>query len=159
MIRNFIAANALIFAATTAQAETITPQQVSDRLAMYGVSELLITPTEESNSSMITGTIDDVKFIADVRDCEADRTGCLTVLFFANFRLGRETVSDDYIQANAYNDRRTWGRAYVLVDEIGVDYAVGLNDENEFGENEIEIWKLVLSAFKEHNSVIVKNKD
>ena len=158
MIRELITASTILTFAGIAQAVPVTPQEVSDTLAAHGVADLSITPTEGSSSSKVNGAIDGVNFIADVRDCADDGTGCKTVLLFANFSLDREAISEDYVKANSYNDRRTWGRAYVLGNEIGVDYAVDLYDENVFGENEVSTWKIILNAFKEHHTEAPKEK-
>ena len=152
MLRNLILAGSAAWICGTASAVPVSPQDVSDLLAAFGASDLIIIPTEESTNSQISGQIDGVHFIADTRDCDADRTGCKVVLFYANFDLERDAAPEDYLSMNMYNDRRTWGRAYVLGNQIGVDYAVDLYDENELGQNEIETWQIILDSFREHNT-------
>ncbi len=146
-------AGAAIAIAGAASAVPVTPQEVRDVLSANGATELNIIPTENSTSSQVSGKIDGVNFVADVRVCGDDRKDCKAVLLFANFSLDRDALPEDYVHMNDYNDRRTWGRAYVLPDQIGVDYAVDLYDENAFGRNEVETWQVILSSFREHNSV------
>ena len=152
MIRELIILSASVALAGAAQAVPVTPQEVRDMLTTHGATDLSITPTEGSSSSKISGAIDGVNFTADVQGCTDDGTDCKIVLVFANFWLGRDAVNEDYLKANSYNDRNTWGRAYVLANEIGVDYTVDLYDENTFGENEVSTWKIILNAFKDHHT-------
>ena len=61
-------------------------------------------------------------------DCGGVPKACSTLMFFANFELGREATAADYKTVNAFNDRQVFGRAYLLPAKnlVGVDYVMEL---------------------------------
>lgn len=67
------------------------------------------------------------------KDCiEGIQPRCATLLFFANFDLGRRISSNDPEVLNKYNDTKVIGRAYFLKkpeedqDQIGIDFRISL---------------------------------
>ena len=158
MIRHFIAAGILASVSTFAYAVPVSPQDVIRVLKANGATDVSSETDEDGNGVEVYGTINDVNFIANAIDCNPGNTSCKAILFFANFDLDRAAMPEDYVKANEYNDGRTWGRAYVLDDQIGIDYAVDLYDENRFGTNEVETWGVIIDSFLEHNDDADKAK-
>lgn len=89
-----------------------------------------------------------------VRSLDCGRGVCSTLVFFANWELGRAVTADDYKRINRYNDRQVFGRAYVIEAEqsIGVDYVVemqgGVSMDNVTGN--VSRWTDVITAFIEN---------
>ncbi len=94
----------------------------------------------------------DVGFFVRALDCE--KAACSTLVFFANFQLGRPVRDADYRVLNRFNDGQVFGRAYALesIDEIGVDYVVELDggvSMDNIAAN-IDRWTDVIAAFIEN---------
>lgn len=59
---------------------------------------------------------------------------CRTLIFFANFDLGRKVSTQELVIVNTYNDEKVVGRAYYLEnteqdndDQVGIDFRISLN--------------------------------
>jgi len=83
---------------------------------------------------------------------------CRTLIFFANFNLGRKVSSQDMVILNSYNDKNVIGRAYYLEiqdqdnnDQIGIDFRISLNGgvTREHLTLEAEKWDEVIDTFVE----------
>ena len=83
---------------------------------------------------------------------------CGTLIFFANFNLGRKVSSQDMVILNSYNDKNVIGRAYYLEkpdqdnnDQIGIDFRISLNGgvTREHLTLEAKKWDEVIDTFVE----------
>lgn len=83
---------------------------------------------------------------------------CRTLIFFANFDLGKKVSSQDMVILNSYNDKNVIGRAYYLEkqdrennDQIGIDFRISLNGgvTREHLALEAEKWDEVIDIFVE----------
>ena len=94
----------------------------------------------------------DVSFAVRALDCAGEK--CSTLVFFANFELGRPMTESDYKIVNRFNDGQVFGRAYVLDEAaaVGVDYVIELDGgvSKDHISNNISKWADVVSAFIEH---------
>ena len=105
-----------------------------------------------SGAPVFRADMGEVLFFVRALDCAEN--ACSTLMFFANFELGRNAVSTDYSIVNQYNERQVFGRAYVIDErgEVGVDYVIelggGVSKENVAVN--ISTWGDVINAFREH---------
>lgn len=160
MIRKLALIGAAFGLSLSASAVPTTSTDVARIFEANGITNIDADPAE-GDTALVSGSIDlgagtPVNFTARIMRCE-DGANCRTVLIFANFDLGREVRTNDYVAVNSYNDSYPYGRAYVFVDQdgmasVGVDYVVDLEDENAFGENEVETFRIVVSSFIDHIS-------
>ncbi len=76
---------------------------------------------------------------------------CGTLIFFANFNLGRKVSNQDSVILNSYNDKNVIGRAYYLENDnqIGIDFRISLNGgvTREHLTLEAEKWDEVIDTF------------
>jgi len=97
-----------------------------------------------------------VQFWVRALDCAGAPKACSTLIFFANFELGRAPTAKDYETVNGFNDRQVFGRAYLLParGEVGVDYVIELEGgvaADHISKN-IARWVDVIDAFIAHFS-------
>ncbi len=97
-----------------------------------------------------------VQFWVRALDCAGAPKACSTLMFFANFELGRAATAKDYETVNGFNDRQVFGRAYLLPtrSEVGVDYVIELDGgvtADHVAKN-IGRWADVIDAFIAHFS-------
>lgn len=97
-----------------------------------------------------------IRFWVRALDCSGTPKACSTLMFFANFDLGREATASDYETVNGFNDRQVFGRAYLLParSEVGVDYVIELEGgvaAAHIAKN-IARWVDVIDAFISHFS-------
>ena len=161
MIRSalLVAAAALATFAVSARAEPASVEEIMEVLRENGAEDLERDDSSEE-FTQIYGSLrvdaeEPVMFTTRVMRCNMlDK--CSTVLMFANFDMGRPLAQDDYVTVNAYNDSYPFGRTYLYNNEdtnevtIGIDYVVDLEDENTFGSNEINTFRIILNSFFEH---------
>jgi hypothetical protein len=97
-----------------------------------------------------------VHFWIRALDCSGSPKACATLVFFANFELGRATTPKDYEIINRFNDSQVFGRAYLLPgrDQVGVDYVVELEGGVSLDHIAANIgrWRDVINAFIAHFS-------
>lgn len=160
MIRKLALLGAAFGLSLSAAAVPTSSTDIARIFEANGITNIEADPAE-GDFALVSGSVDigtdtPVNFTARVMRCE-DGANCRTVLMFANFDLGREVRASDYVAVNGYNDSFPYGRGYVYVDQdgmasIGVDYVVDLEDENAFGENEVETFQIIVSSFIDHIS-------
>ncbi|MCB2112396.1 MAG: YbjN domain-containing protein [Parvularculaceae bacterium] len=117
-----------------------------------------VTMVEEarSGSPVAHVVLGDVQYWVRALDCAGAPTACSTLVFFANFSLGRDAASSDFEIVNRFNDSQVFGRAYVIPgkNEVGVDYVIeldgGVSMENI--SRNIARWADVIGAFISHFS-------
>lgn len=95
-----------------------------------------------------------VQFWVRALDCVGAPKACSTLVFFANFELGRATAAKDYEVVNRFNDSQVFGRAYLLPgrNQVGVDYVIELDGGVSMNNiaNNIARWTHVIDAFIGH---------
>ncbi len=97
-----------------------------------------------------------VQYWVRALDCSGAPKACSTLVFFANFELGRGATANDFEVVNRFNDSQVFGRAYVIPgrNQVGVDYVIEL-DGGVSMENitrNISRWADVITAFIGHFS-------
>lgn len=97
-----------------------------------------------------------VQYWVRALDCSGSPKACSTLVFFANFELGRAVAASDYEIVNRFNDSQVFGRAYLLPgrNQVGVDYVIeldgGVSMDNITGN--VSRWADVINAFIGHFS-------
>ncbi len=142
-------------AGAQAQAETkdaLTGDDIQRVLETAGLSPAM-TEDAATGSPVARGQAGAVTFWVRALGCGGAPQACDTLVFFANFNLGRSVADTDYRIVNHYNDSQVFGRAYIIEgkDQVGVDYVIELSGgvtENHLSEN-ISRWSDVIAAFVE----------
>ena len=148
---------ALIMAAGLAPAaaqtiEAVDAEQLEAALDAAGLSPTMLSDSA-SGAPVVHGSAGAFSFFVRTMGCSGEPLACDTLMFFANFELGREVSPADYRAVNAFNDSQVFGRAYVLArqSQVGVDYVIELGGgvtPDHLAEN-IGRWADVISAFVE----------
>jgi hypothetical protein len=158
MKRLAIAAAMLAAASTAAQAQTksaLTGEELAGVLSAAGL-EAQIIEDAKTGAPVATARAGQIEFWVRALDCAGAPKACSTLMFFANFDLGREAAAADYKAVNAFNDRQVFGRAYLLPAKnlVGVDYVIELQGgvSADHIANNIARWTDVIDAFIAHFS-------
>ena len=125
VLRNFVFI--ALFAAVTvgnAAAQTtgaMTGSQLKQALSQAGFSADIVKD-KKSDKLVLKGTTklsggQKINFILRTRDCKGKPLACETLMFFANFDLGREIKPADFKTLNKFNDTSVFGRSYALEKE------------------------------------------
>ncbi len=128
----------------------VTADQLESVLAEAGLNPDMMADSA-SGAPVAQGKAGQFGFYVRALSCSGAPKNCETLVFFANFELGREVTPADYRVVNGFNDSQVFGRAYVLegTGEVGVDYVIELNGgvtEEHLSQN-IARWADVISAF------------
>ncbi|WP_165793557.1 YbjN domain-containing protein [Hyphococcus luteus] len=150
---SFGAAGVLALAPAGAVAQTldaVTADQLEDALEDAGLSPDMMAD-EATGAPVAAGKAGQFGFYVRALSCSGAPQACETLVFFANFELGRDVAPSDYRIVNGFNDSQVFGRAYVLegTSEVGVDYVIELDGgvtEEHLSQN-ISRWADVISAF------------
>ena len=154
MIRIFTAAalaGALSLASASAQTlGAVTAEQLESVLAAADLSPSMMSDSA-NGAPVAAGKAGQFDFYVRAVQCSGAPVACETLVFFANFKLGRTVAASDYRIVNSFNDSQLFGRAYVLENtgEVGVDYVIELGggvSEAHLSQN-ISRWADVISAF------------
>lgn len=140
-------------AAQSASAQTLgglTADQLESVLSAADLSPNMMADGQ-TGTPVATGRAGEFDFYVRALTCAGAPASCETLVFFANFELGRTVTDTDYRIVNAFNDSQVFGRAYVLesTGEVGVDYVVELSGgvtEDHLSQN-ISRWADVIGAF------------
>ena len=140
-------------ASTAAHAETmgaVTADQLEQVLSAADLNPDMMADTA-TGAPVAQGKAGQFGFYVRALSCSGSPKACETLVFFANFELGRDVTESDYRIVNGYNDSQVFGRAYVLpgTNEVGVDYVIELGGgvtEDHLTQN-ISRWADVISAF------------
>lgn len=116
--------------------------------AGLGVS---MTQDAASGAPVANAQLGDITFWVRALECSGRPQACETLVFFANFQLGRAAADADYKIINSFNDSQVFGRAYVIERkaEVGVDYVIELSggvSADHVAQN-VGRWADVISAF------------
>ncbi len=140
-------------ASSAAWAQTlgsVTGDQLEDILTAADLNPSMMADAQ-SGAPVATGKAGQFDFYVRALSCSGSPASCETLVFFANFELGRTVTANDYRVVNSFNDSQVFGRAYVLegTGEVGVDYVIELGGgvtESHLSQN-ISRWADVISAF------------
>ncbi|MBI1391179.1 MAG: hypothetical protein GC152_00430 [Alphaproteobacteria bacterium] len=137
-----------------ASAQLTSSMTAADIVAALEAAGMAASMMEDLDSGAPVAKVEagDVFYFVRAMDCSGG--ACGTLLFFANFALGRDAAPEDYSVVNSFNERQVFGRAYVVADrgEVGVDYVIelrgGVSKENV--ARNIDTWVDVVASFREH---------
>jgi hypothetical protein len=109
-----------------------------------------------TGAPVATVQVGEIQYWIRALDCKGAPKSCSTLVFFANFSLGRAKEQKDFEIINRFNDSQLFGRAYLLPgrDEVGVDYVIELDGGvslDHIAKN-IARWSDVIDAFIAHFS-------
>lgn len=144
---------AMVLAAPQASAETldaVTADQLENVLTAADLSPNMMSDAQ-TGAPVAAGQAGDFGFYVRALSCSGAPSACETLVFFANFELGRAVTASDYRIVNSFNDSQVFGRAYVLegTGEVGVDYVIelggGVTDAHLL--QNISRWADVINAF------------
>jgi hypothetical protein len=157
MVRALAASLALasIFASSAA-AQTksaVTGAELQAILADAGMSATVIEDVQ-TGAPVASAQAGEVQFWVRALDCSGAPKACSTLMFFANFDMGRAPAAGDYQTVNGFNDRQVFGRAYLIParNQVGVDYVIELDggvSADHLARN-IGRWTDVIGAFLAH---------
>jgi hypothetical protein len=153
MKKLLIAAVMMSAAWSVASAQTlgsVTGDQLENILSAADLNPSMMADAQ-SGAPVATGKAGDFEFYVRALSCSGSPASCETLVFFANFELGRTVTANDYRLVNSFNDSQVFGRAYVLegTGEVGVDYVIELGGgvtEGHLSQN-ISRWADVIAAF------------
>lgn len=146
-----MAAAALLMAPASAQMlDGVTASQLENVLSDAGLSPSMMSDAQ-TGAPVASGQAGQFEFYVRALACAGSPASCETLVFFANFELGRAVTPSDYRIVNGFNDSQVFGRAYVLdgTNEVGVDYVIELNggvSEDHLSQN-ISRWADVIATF------------
>jgi len=128
----------------------VTADQLESVLGAADLNPNMMADSQ-TGAPVAAGRAGDFGFYVRALSCSGAPASCETLVFFANFKLGRSVTEGDYRIVNSFNDSQVFGRAYVLegTDEVGVDYVIELGggvSEAHLSQN-ISRWADVISAF------------
>ena len=110
----------------------VTALEMVDLLRGFGWESEIIEDNE-GDPDFVRIEFNDYSSWLIFKDClESAPPRCSTLLFFANFDLGRRILPSDPEIMNKYNDTKVIGRAYFLKkpeqesDQIGIDFRISL---------------------------------
>ena len=140
-------------AATPALAEmkaSLTADEIEAALNSAGLG-VEMTEDVSTGAPVANAQLGDITFWVRALDCAGAPKACETLMFFANFELGRAPAASDYRIINAFNDSQVFGRAYVIEGEnqVGVDYVIELSggvSADHVAAN-VSRWADVVAAF------------
>lgn len=156
----------LAFGAAILLSAAFAPAQAQSRSALTGDElgavlsaaglEADIVEDARTGTPVATAQAGSVQFWVRALDCAGDPKACSTLMFFANFDLGRAAGPADYQIVNAFNDRQVFGRAYLLPAKnlVGVDYVLELQGgvSSDHISKSVARWVDVIDAFIAHFS-------
>lgn len=159
MLRVFVAVAAALVASlgpAAAQSKSgVTAAELETILKDSGLSASLIedAATGAPVANVQAGA---VQFWIRALDCSGAPKACSTLVFFANFELGRAAAPADFETVNRFNDSQVFGRAYLIParNQVGVDYVIELDGgvTMDHISSNIARWADVINAFIGHFS-------
>ena len=157
-MKNLLIATVVLGAAwgavsTAASAQTlgaVTGDQLETILEAADLNPSMMADSA-TGAPVALGKAGQFEFYVRALSCSGSPAACETLVFFANFELGRTVTAGDFRLVNSFNDSQVFGRAYVLegTSEVGVDYVIELGGgvtETHLSQN-MSRWADVISAF------------
>ena len=128
----------------------LTAEQLETVLSEAGLNPSMMADAA-TGAPVASGSAGEFAFYVRALDCSGSPAACESLVFFANFELGRDATANDFRAVNSFNDSQVFGRAYVLdsENEVGVDYVVELSGgvTSEHLSQNIGRWADVISSF------------
>lgn len=158
MTRNTLFFAGMMLASSTAFSAMAAPISSTDVAKLYSDSEVIesVTIDTDKDSNVVVGKIAGLTFATRLADCEAPGENCATIITYINFNLDRAPTIKDRDVVNSFNNTRTFGRAYLIIDGdasmAGVDRVVDVSDENNFNNRDIAKWGEVVTDFMQFYS-------
>lgn len=159
MKRILIAAAAgAILSASSASAETKSAVTAAELQSILAGAGLAVEVIEDASTRAPVAHVQagGVQYWVRALDCSGSPKACSTLVFFANFDLGRAAASGDYEVINRFNDSQVFGRAYLIPgrNQVGVDYVIELDGGVSMDNitKNISRWADVINAFIGHFS-------
>lgn len=150
-----IAALALTAPAAAEMKTAITGAELQQILSGAGLSVNVIEDAK-SGSPVAHVEAGAVQYWVRALDCSGAPKACSTLIFFANFDLGRAAAQADYETINRFNDSQVFGRAYLIParSQVGVDYVIELDGGVSIDNvtSNVARWADVINAFIGHFS-------
>ena len=144
--------------AAPAWAQTKNSVTAAELEQILGEAGLPVSMMEDaaSGAPVASAQVGNVQFYVRAMECSGAPQACSTLVFFANFPLGRSIAQGDYEIVNRFNDSQVYGRAYLLPgsDAVGVDYVIELEGgvTGDHLSANIGRWADVIAAFINHFS-------
>tara|TARA_R110002020_G_scaffold224599_1_gene434320 strand:- start:196276 stop:196755 length:480 start_codon:yes stop_codon:yes gene_type:complete len=154
MLKPLALAIAAASMAFTASATPGNPEAVAEMLRNSDSANVEIEWVDDT-IARIDANRDGYNYSIRMMDCNADQY-CVSNMIFATFDMDGSPALADYIKINEYNDSYPFGRAFLIgaPDEdgyvIGIDYTFMTSDENVLGEEEVNLFFVVLDSFVKH---------
>lgn len=130
--------------------EAVTADEIEAAMSAAGLNPSM-TSDVATGAPVARGQAGEVTFWVRAFDCSGAPSACETLMFFANFELGRSLTANDFRVINSYNESQVFGRAYVIEGEaqVGVDYVIELGGgvTKAHLDRNIGRWADVVSAF------------
>ncbi|MFQ5562006.1 MAG: YbjN domain-containing protein [Parvularculaceae bacterium] len=138
-------------AQAAAQATTaLTADEMELVLTEAGLNPT-ITKDASTGAPVASGKLGQITFWVRALDCSGEPAACATLVFFANFDLGRQITHTDYRIINNFNDKQVFGRAYIIESQaqVGVDYVIELDGgvSRDHVTQNVARWADVVAAF------------
>lgn len=139
-------------AAQASNIDAVTADELEAALSEAGLNPTMLADAA-SGAPVANGRAGEFNFFVRALDCSGEPMACETLMFFANFELGRAATVADFRTVDDFRDGQVFGRAYVLEDRnaVGVDYVVELGggvSPDHLSQN-IARWADVIAAFVE----------
>lgn len=140
--------------ASAAYADPASPDAVSDLLKGMDSSDVAVEWIEDT-IARVDATRLGYNFTVRLMDCDETRT-CRSSLTFATFDMDGTPDISAFQKINDYNDSYPFGRAFLIGAPdrqgymVGIDYAISLADENNYGQQEVNLFFIILDSFIAH---------
>lgn len=152
------AAAAALLALAPAHAENKSAVTAAELEQILSAAGLGVTVIEDAQTRAPVAHVEagGVQYWVRALDCSGSPKACSTLVFFANFDLGRPAAASDYEVINRFNDSQVFGRAYLLPgrNQVGVDYVIELDGGVSMDNitRNVGRWADVINAFIGHFS-------
>ncbi len=131
----------------------LTGAELQKVLSDAGLSPSM-TEDAANGAPVAKGMAGEFEFYVRALDCSGSPAACQTLMFFANFSIGRSLSPNDLVILNRFNEKQVFGRAYFIEESgrVGVDYVVELDGgvTMDHLSRNVARWTDVIAAFVEH---------
>lgn len=140
-------------AVMSASAYPITPEDAANLLRNMDSENVEVT-TISDEISRIDAQRNGYYYSVRMMDCVDDR-GCNSVMQFATWSMDGSPDFEMYEKINHYNDSYPFGRAFIYQGgeegySVGVDYVIDLSDEQNYNDDDVEMFFNVIESFVGH---------
>lgn len=149
---------AAVLSVSSVSAQTKSAVTAAELEAILSGAGLAVEVIEDASTRAPVAQVQagGVQYWVRALDCSGSPKACSTLVFFANFDLGRVAAAGDYETINRFNDSQVFGRAYLIPgrNQVGVDYVIELDGGVSMDNitKNISRWADVINAFIGHFS-------